>query len=287
MESRLKKVVSIVLSVVLWVVILIAALFAFTTLATKDPNHVSNVLGYTPLSVQTDSMKPTFSAGDLIIIKKCDPYTLKEGDIVTYHTIIQDQYVLNTHRIQSIEEKYGYLSIITKGDNNPVEDENPITNLDVVGRYVTHIPLLGKVMDFLQSSIGFLICILLPMLAFFIFQIYNLIVIATKYKKASAIEAAEETAKRQAQINSSFAEEENERLKIELEEAKRKLEQNDISKTQTESEEIVTYEQITEAYSKLMMLYNLADKNADQIEEYNRQLTAYQHMLEVYQRSQQ
>lgn len=53
-------------------IILVAALYAFTTMATRDNQNVSNIMGYTPLVVKSDSMAPTFRAGDLIFIKKCD-----------------------------------------------------------------------------------------------------------------------------------------------------------------------------------------------------------------------
>ena len=100
----LKKTGTIVISVLLWVIILVAALYAFTTMATRDNQNVSNIMGYTPLVVKSDSMAPTFRAGDLIFIKKCDTSTLKEGDVICFHTIIDNEYALNTHRIQKIEE---------------------------------------------------------------------------------------------------------------------------------------------------------------------------------------
>ena len=98
-----KRLGTVVLSIVLWIVILVAALYAFTTMATRDNQNVANILGYTPLVVKSDSMAPTFSAGDLIFIKKCDTSTLEEGDIICFHTIIENEYALNTHRIKSIE----------------------------------------------------------------------------------------------------------------------------------------------------------------------------------------
>lgn len=67
--KALKKTGTIVISVLLWLVILVAALYAFTTIATRDNQNVSSLLGYTPLVVKSDSMAPTFSAGDLIFIK--------------------------------------------------------------------------------------------------------------------------------------------------------------------------------------------------------------------------
>ena len=80
-----KKILVVALSVFLWLIILLAALFAFTTLATRDDTKVASVLGYTPMVVQSPSMEPVFYQGDLIIIKKCDTSKLKVDDIVTFH----------------------------------------------------------------------------------------------------------------------------------------------------------------------------------------------------------
>ena len=82
----LKRAGTVVISVLLWAVILIAALYAFTTMATRDNQNVANLFGYTPLVVKSDSMAPVFETGDLILIKKCDPSTLKVGDIICFHT---------------------------------------------------------------------------------------------------------------------------------------------------------------------------------------------------------
>ena len=161
----LKRIGTIVISVLLWVVILVAALYAFTTMASRDNQNVANLFGYTPLTVQSDSMAPTFSAGDLIFIHTCDPSTLKEGDIICFHTIIDNEYALNTHRIQSIETVGDARSYTTIGDNNNgIADLHVISDGDIVGKYVGHVTGLGKVMDFLSSSMGFLVVIVLPML---------------------------------------------------------------------------------------------------------------------------
>ena len=191
--KALKKTGTIVISVLLWLVILVAALYAFTTIATRDNQNVSSLLGYTPLVVKSDSMAPTFSAGDLIFIKKCDTSTLKEGDIICFHTIIDNEYALNTHRIQKIESNGEARTFTTIGDNNDgIADQHMISDGDIVGKYVGHIAKAGTLMDFLSSSTGFLIIIVLPMLLFFIYQVYNLIMISVRLKKAMAVETAKE-----------------------------------------------------------------------------------------------
>ena len=185
-----KKGITILISIVLWAVILLAALFAFTTLATRDNTNVSSLAGYTPMIVQSESMAPTFYAGDLIFIKKCDTSALKEGDIITFHTIIENEYALNTHRIESITEENGIRSYVTKGDNNEISDMHVISDGDIVGKYLGKLSRFGKVMEFLSSSVGFLIVIVLPLLLFFIYQIYNLIMVGINLKKAMAVEEA-------------------------------------------------------------------------------------------------
>ena len=236
--KTLKRIGTIVISVILWAIILLAALYAFTTMATKDDQSVSRILGYTPMTVESDSMKPTFCKGDLIFIKKCDTSKLKEGDIITFHTIIDNQYALNTHRIQKIEEVNGVRSYTTIGDNNNgVADQHVISDGDIVGKYVGHISNLGKVMSFLSSSMGFLIVIVLPMLLFFVYQVYNLIMISIRLKKAIAVENAEELAK--AGLNNADvkqAAKEKDEAQAALEEAKRLREEAEAIRAKAEKE---------------------------------------------------
>ena len=223
--KTLKKTLTIVASILLWAIILLAALFAFTTLATRDNTKVANIAGYTPMSVMTDSMAPAFSAGDMIFIKTCDTSKLEVGDVVCFHTIIENQYALNTHRISEITEENGVRSYTTKGDNNEIADQHIISDGDIVGKYVGQLPKMGKVMDFLSSSMGFLIVIVLPMLLFFIYQLYHHITVILEMKKASAAEAAvaaasaqtDKAAVTQAQAEAALAE--AQRLKAEAEAA--------------------------------------------------------------------
>ena len=204
--KAVKKGATILISVILWAVILLAALFAFTTLATRNENNVASLAGFTPMIVKSDSMAPTFYAGDLIIIKKCDTAALNEGDIITFHTIIENEYALNTHRIDSITEENGMRSYVTKGDNNEMADIHVISDGDIVGKYVNKLPGFGKVMDFLSGSVGFLVVIVLPLLLFFIYQVYHLIMVSINLKKAVAVEEAKEKEREKAQAEDVRAE---------------------------------------------------------------------------------
>lgn len=225
-------------SVILWAVILLAALFAFTTLATRDSARVANLAGYTPMTVQSDSMVPTFKTGDLILIRTCDPATLEVGDIVTFHTIIMNEYALNTHRIISIDETYGVRNYVTKGDNNLISDTHIIADGDIVGKYVGRVSGLGKVLDFMSSSVGFLLIIVLPMLLFFVYQVYHLVMVGINLKKALAIEnaVAAEEARAAAQAGQeSEAQKMREEAEAALAEAKRLKEEAEAALAQAKA----------------------------------------------------
>ena len=236
----MKKAGKVIVSLLLWVVIMVAALYAFTTMATRDNQNVSRILGYTPLVVQSDSMSPTFEKDDMIFIRKCDPADLKEGDIICFHTLIDNQYALNTHRIEKIEESMGDArSYTTRGDNNQAADQHIISDGDIVGIYVGHLPKLGKVMNFLSGSVGFLVVIVIPMLLFFIYQVYNLIMINIRLKRAVAVENAQaaEKARLEAQ-EAAGADSETARKEAQekLEEAQRMREEAEAIRRQAQEE---------------------------------------------------
>ena len=115
-----------------------------------------------------------------------------------------------------------------------------ISDGDIVGKYVGHITGAGKVMNFLSSSTGFLIVIVLPMLLFFIYQVYNLIMISIRLKKAIAVETAQEQelARQQAarQNDEEKAQKEKEEAQAALEEARRMKEEAEALRAQAEAE---------------------------------------------------
>lgn len=228
--NMVKKAGSILLSVLLWGVILVAALYTVVTLATRDEANVSSIAGFSPLVVKTDSMSPTFNADDLILIHTTDPATLEVGDIVTFHTIINNEYALNTHRIADIAENNGVRSYTTKGDNNAIADQHIIADGDIVGKYVTRVPGVGRLINFLSSSVGFLVVIVLPMLLFFVYQVYHLIMVSLHLRKAMQEESAAQPAMEDAEkarAEAMAALEEAKRLKAEAEAALEKARQGE------------------------------------------------------------
>lgn len=110
-----------------------------------------SVCGFSSVIVLSGSMEPTFSAGDLLIIREQESY--QTGEIVTF----EDGGVLTTHRI--VEEMPD--GFTTRGDCNNVKDQEKVTAEQVRGAYLMRIPRLGSFFLFLRSPIGLLMLVVL------------------------------------------------------------------------------------------------------------------------------
>jgi len=196
----MKTVVKVIANVLVWIVLILALLITIIVFSSGRNNGVANLLGYIQMTVESDSMKPTFAKDDLIMCKEIDDvYSLQKGDVITFWTIIDGQKVKNTHRIVDITEIDGSRSFVTRGDNNQIDDTIPVLPGDVIGKWTEFkIGGFGKVMNFLRTKMGFFICIVIPMAVFFLVELYKFIVTLIELKKPELSEEDEEEIKKRA-----------------------------------------------------------------------------------------
>ncbi len=215
MKNKLKKVLEVVSDILLVFILIIAIVITVMTFTSKNSDvGVGNVFGYTPFTIQSDSMKPAFETGDMIIAKEVKNVNeLKIGDVITYTTVLTDSEGRsirgnNTHRILDIVYNHdGTINnFVTKGDAIDMEDTVPVTPDSILGKQINSgydengnlreglkIVGLGHALEFLQSRTGFMICIIIPLALFFIWQIYKLIMM---FMEAKAEDIDEETKRR-------------------------------------------------------------------------------------------
>ena len=195
MNKVLKKIGSAIVDIIIVVLILLSIVISISSFTAKANNGVPDLFGYTPFSVQSDSMLPTLAVGDYILVEECDAENLQVGDIVSYHTIIEGQKTINTHRIVDVIVNEDFVEYQTQGDNKESPDEVLIQASDVVGKYNgKRVPFLGAAIDYLSTQMGFFIFILLPVLLFTIYQIYKLIAVVLYNKKVDMIKAVNDNA---------------------------------------------------------------------------------------------
>lgn len=182
-ESVGKRILNTVVNVVLVIAIALAALCTYTSYVASSGNGVPSILGIRMFSIQTESMYPTLMPGDLIFDTAVkDAGELRNGDIITYWTVINGERVLNTHRIEQIYDGGGYLIFSTKGDNNTTADPLTVHESEVVGKYSFRVESLGKVFDYLQTSTGFLIVVVVPVFLFFLFHLVQFFRVLFEYQ---------------------------------------------------------------------------------------------------------
>ena len=183
-----KKIINIVVNVILVIAIVLAAVCTYVSFVSTSGSGVPSILGIRPFTVQSDSMYPVLQPGDLIIDTAVkEPATLKIDDIVTYWTIIDGERVLNTHRITGIYDGGTYRIFETKGDRNTIADPLTVHESEIVGKFKFRIPGVGKVLDYLQTSTGFLLIIVLPVLLFFIFHLVQFFRVLFEYQNVKML----------------------------------------------------------------------------------------------------
>ena len=182
-ESKTHKVVSTVINVILVISIILAAVCTYVSYVSTSGSGVPSLFGLQLFSIQTDSMYPVLRPGDLIIDTAVkDAGDLRKGDIITYWTVINGERTLNTHTIHEIYDGGGYLIFATKGENNTAADPLTVHESEVVGIYKARIPSVGKFFDYLQTSTGFLLVVVIPVFIFFLFHLVQFFRVLFEYQ---------------------------------------------------------------------------------------------------------
>jgi signal peptidase len=209
---KVKKIAGIVGNVILWIFVAFSVLMTVLVFSAQgSEDGVPSLFGKGIITIESPSMEPVYYEGDLVYVTKLDlteKSNLANGTIITYRVDLNNDGIeeLNTHRIIAKDE-YGFY--ITQGDNNDLADNvgdnaykvHPQT---VVGTCTEDGKLsgVGNVIKFLRSSLGFFLCIVLPLILFFLYELYNFITILVseraKKKGAEVSKETEEEIKRRA-----------------------------------------------------------------------------------------
>ncbi|HBJ19432.1 MAG TPA: hypothetical protein DDY70_06845 [Clostridiales bacterium] len=220
-QSKARKTIGIVANVILWLfVIFSVGVTVIAVSASANKKGVPCVGGNCYLTVLSDSMnapKPEwvgedapagFSKGDMLISRyivddEAAIAALRVGDIITFEWDITNDGVIsegeyNTHRIVRIVETDGKIDYFeTQGDNAEYSrgQTEKVKPAAVIARYDGNkLSGVGHVMNFLQSSLGFGLCILLPLALFFVYELVVFIrtVLSLKNEGKKVISAEDE-----------------------------------------------------------------------------------------------
>lgn len=145
---------------------------AIEVIVASNQNHPPRFFGVSISYVPTDSMVDTIQPGEYVLFTKVDAEDVQVGDIIVYRSKegpMAGNYII--HRV--IEMKDGYF--VTKGDHNPVADEEKITPDMVHGRFVC---VLGFLSLFNRNVIFVFLFIV-----FLLFVVLQAVSVYLKYQK--------------------------------------------------------------------------------------------------------
>lgn len=131
-------------------VVLLAAVSPFVVFAV--PQVIGADDGFVVLS---GSMEPAMSPGDVVIVDASGP--VEAGDVITYRTGADT--VPTTHRVVGVQDG-GYE---TKGDANGNADTGLVGPEAVIGRVVLTIPLVGHVILWANTPVGYVTLVIAPL----------------------------------------------------------------------------------------------------------------------------
>ena len=197
------KALKIIRSIFVWLMVALAVfMMIFTIISVSTFDRADrNLFGYRAFIVLSDSMSKTdFKAGDLVLVKAVDPSTLKEGDIIAYTSQNTSNYGETvTHKIRKLTtDANGEPGFVTYGTTTDADDETVVTYPYVLGKYSSHIPKVGAFFQFLKSTPGYIVCVLIPFLLLILLEGIRCIRLFRKYKAEQQAELQAERDKIEA-----------------------------------------------------------------------------------------
>ena len=223
------KVLGVLRNILVWIIVAAAvSMMIFTVVSVSAFDREDrNLFGYKAFVVLSDSMSKTdFSAGDLVLVKQVDPATLREGDIISYTSQNDENYGETvTHKIRRKVVENGEPGFITYGTTTDSDDKKTVFYYNVLGKYTAKVPKIGTFFQFLKTTPGYIVCILMPFLLLIIIEGVHCIRLFARYKAEQKAELQSERDK----IEADRAE--TQRMMQELLEMKQKLEEKTDGKT--------------------------------------------------------
>ena len=114
--------------------------------------EITDFIGYRFYAVMTDSMEPRIPTYSMVLTKTIDENeSIAPGEIITFKVQRGEQEIVLTHHFNKTQEENGQLYYRTNAEGRDELDLYYTKRSDIIGKYVWHIPLLGKFMSELYS----------------------------------------------------------------------------------------------------------------------------------------
>ena len=109
--------------------------------------------------------------GELLVVKKSND--IEVGDLIYYYVAYNDNYIVRSDYVTKVaRDDFSALYTVHRGN-----EDFSIASERVLGKYANLYPSIGGILEVVESRIGFLFFVLLPIMIVFIYQVYEFIVV--------------------------------------------------------------------------------------------------------------
>lgn len=190
----MKKLGCKALEVLASLILVLAVVLVFNVMMQVKEKGYVTIGGFSTFRVATGSMEPTIMTGALLICEEEEIEDIEVNDIICFKSSSQIMKgAVITHRVTEIKTVHGVTRLTTRGDANTVEDGFYVTEDNLIGKVVWYsgsTNFLAKALSFMNSSIGFISCIVFPVLVVCIFVMReSMMTITREMKELRRLEA--------------------------------------------------------------------------------------------------
>lgn len=166
---------------VLEFIVIIYVIFMTVILLNKNKYGFTQFGKYTfyPVDLIGEKALKNFKDGDLLIVKNSNDINV--DDVLYYYAVYNQSYIVRSARVTNVESD-DFSSLYTIEQNGLLT----ISNARVLGKEASVHHHLGGVLNVIESRIGFLFLVLLPILIIFIYQVYEFVLIL-RYEKSEKL----------------------------------------------------------------------------------------------------
>ena len=156
-------------------IIVIYVVFITSCILFKNRYGFTQFGDYTFIPIVNDNEKyiNDVNKGDLLIAKKIDKVSL--NDSIYFYTSEDKNYIVREGKVTKVPLGNGDTLYDITVERLDKSVDATVSGSKVVGIKSLLLPLLGSILTFLESDRGFLLCVLLPIVLVFLYQIYEFI----------------------------------------------------------------------------------------------------------------
>jgi signal peptidase I len=163
MAKKVFLVLKHVLSALWWLLLLLGIILVISFVSAHFRGEVPHIGKYSVIHIVSESMEPQIEKGTYILLKRVPAEEVKKNDIICFYSDDPTIYGRpNTHRV--VEEPYmqgDELFFTTKGDYNPIPDQQPARGDKLIGVWVTNLGALTVFLNFITDNFIWILAILL------------------------------------------------------------------------------------------------------------------------------